>query len=114
MLGLHPDVAGVTWSAVTPQETVPEDYTGEVMNAEDVQWGEEVQDLESSDDIINILLIGQDRRSGEGRSRSDTLILVTVNKPAKTLTLTSFMRDMYVQIPGRNDNRINVSCGFRW
>lgn len=90
------------------QETVPEDYTGEVMDAEDVQWGEEVQDLESSDDIINILLIGQDRRSGEGRSRSDTIILVTVNKPAKTLTLTSFMRDMYVQIPGRDDNRINV------
>ena len=90
------------------QETVPEDFTGEVMDAEDVQWAEEAEELEESDDIINILLIGQDRRTGEGRSRSDTIIMVTVNKPAKTLTLTSFMRDMYVPIPGRSDNRINV------
>lgn len=90
------------------RETAPEDFTGEVMDAEDVQWDEEAEELEESDEIINILLIGQDRRSGEGRSRSDTMILVTVNKPAKTLTLTSFMRDMYVPIPGRNDNRINV------
>ena len=90
------------------RETVPEDYTGEVMDAEDVVWAEEAEELEESDDIINILLIGQDRRSGEGRSRSDTIILLTVNKPAKTLTLTSFMRDMYVPIPGRSDNRINV------
>ena len=90
------------------RETVPEDYTGEVISAEDVQWGEEIQELEQSDEIINVLLIGQDRRSHEGRSRSDTMILITVNKPAKTLTLTSFMRDMYVPIPGRDDNRINV------
>lgn len=90
------------------RETIPEDYTGSVMDPEDVDWGEEQEIIESSDDIINILLIGQDRRAHEGRSRSDTMILVTVNKPAKTLTLTSFMRDMYVQIPGRDDNRINV------
>lgn len=90
------------------RETVPEDYTGEVISAEDIQWDEEAEALEQSDDIINILLIGQDRRSHEGRSRSDTIILVTVNKPASTLTLTSFMRDMYVPIPGRDDNRINV------
>lgn len=89
-------------------ETVPEDYTGEVLTAEDVQWGETVQPIEQNEDVINLLLIGQDRRTQDGRSRSDTIIMVTVNKPAKTLTLTSFMRDLYVQIPGRHDNRINV------
>lgn len=91
------------------QETVPEDYTGVVMSAEDVDWGEEQELLETDDDVINILLIGQDTRSREERSRTDTLILVTVNKPAGTITLTSFMRDLYVQIPGRQDNRINVA-----
>ena len=91
------------------QETVPEDYTGAVLSAEDVDWGEEQSLLENDDDIINILLIGQDTRTREKRSRTDTLILVTVNKPAKTITLTSFMRDMYVQIPGYRDNRINVA-----
>ena len=91
------------------QETLPEDYTGPALSAEDVDWGEEQSILENDDDIINILLIGQDTRTREKRSRTDTLILVTVNKPAKTITLTSFMRDMYVQIPGYKDNRINVA-----
>ena len=91
------------------QETVPEDYTGAIMSADDVDWGDEQELLEGDDDIINILLIGQDTRTREQRSRTDTLILVTINKPAKTITLTSFMRDLYVMIPGYKDNRINVA-----
>ena len=31
------------------QETIPEDYTGETMDAEDVQWAEEAEDLEESE-----------------------------------------------------------------
>ena len=34
----------------------------------------------NAENIINILLIGQDRRPGEGRSRSDAMILCTINK----------------------------------
>lgn len=59
--------------------------------------------------IINILLIGQDRREGEGRARSDSMILCTVNKKTKELTMTSFLRDLYVQIPGYHSNRINAA-----
>ena len=90
------------------KETVAEDYDGQILGDEDVQWGE-VEQIEDTDDVLNILLIGQDRRSADhGRSRSDVIILCTVNKPAKKITFTSFMRDMYVQIPGYEDNRINV------
>ena len=90
------------------KETIGDDFTGEVIEG-DVEWGAEEGLIESGDDVLNVLLIGQDRRSAEqGRSRSDVIILCTVNKPAKTLTITSFMRDMYVQIPGYEDNRINV------
>lgn len=90
------------------KETVAEDYTGEVLHEDDVEWGSDEGLIEEGDDIINVLLIGQDRRSNQGRSRSDVIILCTVNIPQKTLTFTSFMRDMYVQIPGYDDNRINV------
>ena len=91
------------------KETLAEDFTGEVIEEGDVDWEGEVEVIESSEDIINILLIGQDRRSADqGRQRSDVIILCTVNKPKKTLTITSFMRDLYVQIPGYQDNRINV------
>ncbi|MBQ3214625.1 MAG: LCP family protein [Oscillospiraceae bacterium] len=56
-------------------------------------------------DIINILLIGQDRR-GEKRARSDSMILLTVNKDKNTITFTSFMRDAYVQIPGYKAHKL--------
>lgn len=58
-------------------------------------------------DIVNIMLIGQDRRSGEQRARSDSMILVTFNKSNNTITLTSFMRDSYVQIPGYANSKLN-------
>ncbi len=63
-------------------------------------------------DLINIMLIGQDRRPGEERARSDSMILVTLNKQDGTIKLTSFMRDTYVQIPGYLDNRLNVAYRY--
>ena len=63
-------------------------------------------------DIVNILLIGQDRREGEGRARSDAMILLSVNKNTKSVVLTSFLRDLYVEIPGYGSNRINASYAF--
>jgi len=62
-------------------------------------------------DVVNILLIGQDKR-GEYRERSDSMILVTLNKIKKTITLTSFMRDSYVQIPGYAPNKLNAAFQY--
>ena len=85
-------------------------FTGPTMNEGDINWADDPEYLfGQSQDIINILLVGQDRRAGESRARSDSMILCTINKVNKTITLTSFMRDLYVQIPGYADNRINVS-----
>lgn len=73
----------------------------------DVEWAE-VEKVESSEYIFNVLLVGQDRRPGEIRARSDTMILITINTRDLTITMTSFLRDLYVQIPGINPNRLNV------
>ena len=62
--------------------------------------------------IVNIMLIGQDRREGEGRARSDAMILLTINKKTKSVTLTSFLRDLYVEIPGYGGNRLNASYAY--
>ncbi len=90
-------------------ETEPEDidYTGEVLD-EVTMPSEAVETLETGDNVINILLVGQDTYSNRSRSRTDTMILCTVNKETKTLTMTSFMRDLYVVIPGYQDQRLNV------
>ena len=86
------------------------EFDGEEMNASDVEWDEETL-LSQGENVINLLLIGQDRRPGEKskHTRSDAMILVTINKAKKTITMSSFMRDMYVKIPKKKDNRINAS-----
>lgn len=80
--------------------------TAPQINADDIEW--EDQYIEQGKHIINIMLIGQDRRPGEGRQRSDAMILCTLNMKTKTLTMTSFMRDLYVQIPGYSPNKMNA------
>lgn len=63
-------------------------------------------------DLLNILLVGQDAREGEDRARSDSMILCTYNKTTRQLTMTSFLRDLYVPIPGYGSNRINAAYAF--
>ena len=64
-------------------------------------------------EIVNILLIGQDTRNPEQRGLSDSMILVSVNKETKKLVMTSFMRDLYIDIPsdkgGYYRQRINTA-----
>lgn len=62
--------------------------------------------------IRNILLVGQDHQEGEPCARSDTIILCTLDPAGKQLTLTSFLRDLYVPISGHGNNRINAAYAF--
>lgn len=89
---------------------IPDGYIA--MEEAEILWEGADPDVMDDKDIANILLIGQDRREGEGRQRSDSIILFTINKKTSELSLTSFMRDLYVQIPGYSDNRINAAYAF--
>lgn len=93
-------------------EIIPS-YTGD-LNASDITIPSDTPPtLIRHDDIVNILLVGQDRRAHQtGNRRSDTMILVTFNTQEKTITMTSFMRDLYVAIPGRQGNRMNAAYRF--
>ena len=53
-----------------------------------------------SDDIMNILLIGSDTRDSSERGRTDSLILLSIDGKRGRTTMTSFMRDCYVTLPG--------------
>ena len=67
---------------------------------------------ESTTKPIHILLIGQDRRENEPRSRSDCMILCSFQPDSRKLTMTSFLRDLYVSIPGYAKNRLNAAYAF--
>lgn len=66
--------------------------------------------LITSDDVTNILLIGQDRRKGDkAQMRSDSMIVCSINRATKEITLTSLMRDMYLPVPGKGYGMINAT-----
>ena len=58
----------------------------------------------------NVLILGIDRRPEEGNVvRSDTMVLATVYPSGPRIALLSIPRDLYVEIPGHEPNRINTA-----
>ena len=83
------------------------------IDPDEVNWDSLYQEIKADSDVKNILLIGQDGRPGDSsNTRSDSMILCSINKKTNKITLVSFMRDMYVPIPGYSDNRINAAYSF--
>ncbi len=56
---------------------------------------------------VNVLLIGTDSRPTDPSFRTDTLIVVSINKEAGTVSLLSIPRDLFVYIPTYGMARIN-------
>ena len=88
-----------------------EDATGEAVDDDDILVGGAEQIITGSD-TINIMLVGQDARPGEKRARSDTMILCTIRKSDGSVTLTSFLRDTYVKIPGIRKGKMNTAYRY--
>lgn len=63
----------------------------------------------SGTDTVHILLIGRDSGDPDVPSRADTVLLCTLQKGNDKLILTSFLRDLYVDIPGHGKNRLNAA-----
>jgi LCP family protein required for cell wall assembly len=88
------------------------DTSGDTITPEEITWDGVDIDVMKDQNVSNILLIGQDARPGEGRARSDSMIIMSINKNTNEITLASIMRDLYVPIPGYSDNRINAAYQF--
>ena len=63
-----------------------------------------------NDGRTNILIMGIDRRPGEPFiSRTDTMMLASINPLDNSISLLSIPRDLYVVIPGHGRDRINTA-----
>lgn len=63
-------------------------------------------------DVVNIALFGIDSRDPDQSGRSDTMMIASIDKGNKQVKLTSLMRDMYVDIPGRGGDRLNHAYAY--
>lgn len=61
----------------------------------------------------NILLLGKDQNAdGSGDSRTDTMIIASVNREAQTASMVSLPRDLYVYMPNRIMGRLNTAVSL--
>lgn len=85
------------------------------VNYKDKQENEFVESsqLMQSNSVKNILLLGVDARSDDDAeaSRSDVMMLVSVDSAHHCIKMTSFLRDTWVYIPTLgHDQRLNAAC----
>lgn len=83
---------------------------GDIVSVEDYAATENMPD-----DWWNILLLGTDNREklpAGTYSRTDSMIILSVNMATKEAKLTSLMRDMWVPMEGRSANRLNACTVF--
>lgn len=89
-------------------ETIPEGQDGELSDY--LVLPDDFQAPET--DTFQLLLIGTDTYSTKSRGRSDTMMLAQLDPVNKTVKLVSFLRDMYVKIPGKGSTRLNAAYAY--
>jgi len=67
------------------------------------------QVLNNGQDTVNFLLIGSDRRFATGSTRTDTMVIAILRPNEGQVSLISIPRDLWVSIPGYENNRINTA-----
>lgn len=93
----QPDAEPAAQPEATPQSTPEPKATPRVQETPQPKAQKE----------YNILLAGLDRRPGQKTGRSDSMMLLTIRPKKNEMKIISFMRDLYVDIPGHSANRLN-------
>ncbi len=69
--------------------------------------------LMQDSNVTNILLLGVDGSSSDTSLRSDTMLLVSIDRNNKKIKLTSFLRDTWAVIPStKSYNKLNAACAY--
>lgn len=61
---------------------------------------------------INLLVLGIDQREGDPYSRTDTMIIVSIDPKTKSVGMLSLPRDLKVDIPGYGQDKLNAAYVF--
>lgn len=84
---------------------------GKFNEADPIEHIEDVASLHSESHVRNILLIGADADRG-GSSRSDSIMIASVNKQTGRITVCSILRDTHLDIPGHQESKVNAA--YSW
>ncbi len=88
--------------------SVASSVVGNFADGVEIEHITDVGALSSASHVHNILLIGSDKESG-GSSRSDSMMIASVNGKTGKVTLVSILRDTHVDVPGYRESKINAA-----
>lgn len=95
-----------------PVTSAKEDtYIDTDLNGGDISMDLSEGELLNDPMVLNVLLFGADKADGNV-SRSDTMIMLSIDNRHKKLKLTSFMRDLWVYIPEYGYSRLNAAYAY--
>jgi len=96
------DLRPLPQAGIVPIPTVPE--------GQDLPTSIPTSEILANSERVNILVMGIDRRPGEPFiSRTDTMMLMSIDTERLTASILSIPRDLYVVIPGIGRDRINTA-----
>lgn len=88
-------------------DTEDVDENLETVNPADIKFNESSIVGRTESGVYNILLLGDDTREDACRGNTDAIMVATIDTNKNQVRITSFMRDMYVEIPGYTNNKLN-------
>lgn len=88
--------------------------THKEIDTKELGISQSAKDTYDGKDIINIMLYGIDSRDMEEKSRSDSIMLLTVDKKNTKIKMTSIARDTYVDILGYGKDKLNHAFIYGW
>lgn len=95
---------------VLNQEETENEYSGlRIVDPKDIVWESDRLSVIEDKNLINFLLIDQAQKKGAKRQPADLILVCSFNLESKKLTLISIEKDLYVQIPGYQDNKIGAA-----
>ncbi len=92
-------ISGLIFKNYSPEPLVPNEYV-------------DSSELMSSIGVTNILLMGVDNMNTNSSTRSDSMILLSLDTVHGKVKLSSFMRDMYVYVPGYYNTKLTHACQY--
>lgn len=91
--------------------SVANSIVGNFIEAEPIEHIANVDTLVTDKNVRNVLLIGVDKEKG-GSSRSDSIMIASVNKTTGRITVCSILRDTHLDIPGECEAKVNSA--YAW
>jgi LCP family protein required for cell wall assembly len=106
------DLPGIQIDAPTPTPSSPDQTQAVVVPVEGPAPGVPTPEPWDGASRVTVLIMGLDYRdweANEGAPRTDTMILLTIDPLTKTGGMLSIPRDLWVNIPGFGNARINTA-----